>query len=74
VPYRARHVPIPEEERVWNGVRAENRIKALTALTVREALDAVMSPNWKWVPGYFRRQAVALPTPVQLTNYVGAVQ
>src|SRR5262249_40237857 len=27
VPYRARHVPAPEEWRIWNGIRAEHRLK-----------------------------------------------
>jgi tryptophan halogenase len=73
VPYQARHVPTPEELRVWNGIRAENRIKALAALPVREALDAVLAPTWKWAPGYFKGRAIAQPTASHLTSYVGEV-
>ncbi|HZY88931.1 MAG TPA: tryptophan halogenase family protein [Gemmataceae bacterium] len=72
VPYRRRHVPSPEELRVWHGVRAENRMKALTALSVREALAAVTAPNWQWVPGYFRSHSSPQPTASQLTSFIGA--
>ncbi len=71
VAYRAKHVPTPGELRLWNGVRAENRAKALTALTVRQALDAVSSPGWKWAPGFFRSPA-SLQTASQLTSFIGA--
>jgi tryptophan halogenase len=73
VPYKARYVPTPDEQRVWSGIRAENRIKALTALGVRETLDVITSPRWQWVPGYFKNRAAAAPTAVQLTSYVGEV-
>jgi tryptophan halogenase len=72
VPHRARHVPTPQETRVWHSIRAENRMKALTALSVREALAAVTSPGWSWVPGFFRNHPALTPTSSQLTNYVGA--
>jgi tryptophan halogenase len=54
VPYEKRWAPSPAEWRVWNGIRAENRVKALTALTVPEAFAAVTAPTWQWQPGYFR--------------------
>jgi tryptophan halogenase len=73
VHYRDRHVPTPEEWCIWNGIRTENRIKALTALTVRRALDAISSRRSQWVPGYFKHQAAAAPPPVQLTSYIGEV-
>jgi tryptophan halogenase len=47
VPYRKKHAPTPEELRIWQGIRADNRVKALTALSVRQALDAVAAPEWK---------------------------
>jgi tryptophan halogenase len=72
VPYRARYTPTAEERRLWAGIQTENRIKARTALTVREALDAVAGPNWQWVPGFFRNPAAPAPTVSQLTSYIGA--
>lgn len=72
VPYRVRHVPTPDELRIWHGVRAEHRLKALTALSVREALDLIASPSWKWVPGFFRNPALLPPTASQLTSFIGA--
>jgi tryptophan halogenase len=71
VPYRRKHTPTPDEMRTWHGIRAANRARALTALTVREALDAIASPKWQWVPGYFRGQAVLHPTASQLTSFIG---
>jgi tryptophan halogenase len=72
VPYRHRYSPTPQEWRLWQGVRAENRIKALTALTVREALDAIAAPNWKWARGFFRTPLPAVPSVSHLTSYIGA--
>ncbi len=72
VPYQRRHTPTPQELSIWQGVRAENRMKALTALTVRQALDAVTAPAWQWVPGYFRTHASPQPTATQLSSFTGA--
>jgi tryptophan halogenase len=71
VPYRREHKPTPQEVRIWNGIRAENRMKALTGLTVRQALDAIALPSWKWVPGFFRKEYTLQPTASQLTSYIG---
>ena len=57
--------------REWQGIRAGHRVKALTALTVREALDAISAPNWTWTPGYFRGPSFAQPTVSQLTSFSG---
>lgn len=72
VPYRCRYTPTPQEQHIWQGIRAENRVKALTALTVREALDAIASPSWQWMPGFFRNQSTQQPTSFQLTSFIGA--
>jgi tryptophan halogenase len=73
VPYRRRYVPTPQEWRVWQGIRAENRVKALTALSVKEALDAVMAPSWKWTPGFFRTPVHVARSVTHLTSFIGAI-
>jgi tryptophan halogenase len=73
VPYQARYVPTAEERRIWARIRAEHRVKALTALTVREALDAVLAPAWRWTPGFFRNPAHLATATAQLTSFIGAV-
>jgi tryptophan halogenase len=69
VPHRSEHHPTPDEMHIWHGYRADNRARALTALSVREALDAIAAPAWKWVPGFFRRASVQ-----PLTSFIGASQ
>jgi tryptophan halogenase len=72
VPYRRRHSPTPHEWRVWQGIRAENRLKALTALSVQEALDAIAAPTWKWPPGFYRTPAPVATSVSHLTSFIGA--
>lgn len=55
VPYRKSRELSPSEWRIWNGVRAENRAKALTAMTVQESFDAITSPNWTWEMEWYRQ-------------------
>jgi hypothetical protein len=56
---------------IWDGIRAEHRAKAEAALTVREALDVVASPGWRWPPGFFGTEAALHPTASQLTSFTG---
>ena len=53
VPHRRPYMPSAGEWQTWNGVIADNRERALQALTVEETLRAVTAPAWSWVPGYF---------------------
>jgi tryptophan halogenase len=55
VPFRKKWQPSAREVQIWNGIRAENRAKALTALNSQESLQAILSPEWKWTPGFFRQ-------------------
>ncbi|MDB5309423.1 MAG: hypothetical protein JWO38_3625 [Gemmataceae bacterium] len=48
VPYRARPAPTAQELRLWDGIKAENRVKALTGLTVEESFRAVTAPTFAW--------------------------
>jgi tryptophan halogenase len=48
VPYRTNYVPDPRHVELLNNKRAYFRERALRALTVRQALDLVHSPNWRW--------------------------
>src|SRR5204863_2273670 len=49
VPYEARHAPTDGELKAWEARRRANRDAALKALTVREALDQINAPRWRWV-------------------------
>jgi tryptophan halogenase len=73
VPFRRRYSPTSEEWRIWQGIRAENRMKALTAMSVQEALDAVAAPNWQWAPGFFRTPLPVATSVSHLTSFAGAV-
>lgn len=65
VPHRAHYTPTVEERQLWESVRARNRAVAENAVSVREALDVVMSPDCRWQPGFFKTR-----TEAQLTSYV----
>ena len=54
VPYRRTWQPTVNERRLWDGIRAENRARALTALTIREAYQAISAPEWQWNIGFFQ--------------------
>lgn len=53
VPYRKSFQPTPSEWQVWHGVRAENRVKALTALNVADSFRAITDPSWQWNMGIY---------------------
>jgi tryptophan halogenase len=49
VPYRRSAPPPPTSElKAWDARRRANREQAARALTVREALDVMRSPKWRW--------------------------
>lgn len=48
VPFRKSHVPTSAELQIWERHRARNRATAAAALSVRQALDQIHSPTWKW--------------------------
>jgi tryptophan 7-halogenase len=70
VPHRRPYAPTLFERRVWQGIRAENRVKALTALTIRQALDAITAPNWKWTPGFFGKSAQIAAPEAKFTSWI----
>lgn len=55
VPYRKTWQAPVSERQIWNGIRAEHRAKALTGMTIPEAYQAILSPEWRWVPDFFRQ-------------------
>src|SRR5688572_21853628 len=48
VPYERTHTPTEAEWRTWNAKRQRFKDAATKALTVREALDIIHSPRWRW--------------------------
>lgn len=48
VPYRDAHPPSQEELTIFRRHCAENRARAMTGLTVAEALQYVHRPDWRW--------------------------
>jgi tryptophan halogenase len=48
VPFQARRAPTPHELALWDGIKAENRVKAITALSVEESYRAVSDPAFPW--------------------------
>ncbi len=48
VPFERTHQPTNAELRTWAARRHRNREAALRAVPVREALDVIHSPRWKW--------------------------
>ena len=54
VPYRKTWVPTAAERRVWNGVRSENRSRALTGVSIPEAFQKITSPQWTWNADFFK--------------------
>jgi tryptophan 7-halogenase len=48
VPYRTTHVPTAAERASWEARRRRNRETAARAMTVRETIEALRSPKWKW--------------------------
>jgi hypothetical protein len=48
VEYRQRYQPSAAELRVWNAERQKYKNMATRGLTVRETLEKIRSPKWKW--------------------------
>jgi tryptophan halogenase len=48
VPFERTHTPTEAEQRTWNTKRQRFKEAATKALTVREALDIIHSPRWRW--------------------------
>ena len=55
VPYHKTREITAAEWKVWNAIRAENRAKALTALSVPAAFEAVSTPTWGWNMDWYRQ-------------------
>ena len=49
VPYQHTHVVSDAELQRWNAARDKHRAAAMKAMTVRETLAVIRSPNWKWL-------------------------
>jgi tryptophan halogenase len=48
VPHRKRHQPTVQELSIWEAHRTAHMTKAITALSVKEALACIRRPNWQW--------------------------
>jgi tryptophan halogenase len=53
VPFRQTRLPTPQELEIWSAHRQQNRSRAKSALTVRESLDYIRHPSWRWTPGFY---------------------
>jgi tryptophan halogenase len=51
VPYERKYLPSDRELKIWNERKRKLQKSAETGLTVRQALDAIQSPKWKWTSG-----------------------
>jgi tryptophan halogenase len=49
VPFRRAHEPDDRERRAWDAHRRRTAEAAARGLTVRETLETVRSPRWRWV-------------------------
>ena len=47
-PHRKRHQPTVSERNIWEAHRTAHMTKAITALSVKEALACIRRPNWQW--------------------------
>jgi tryptophan halogenase len=54
VPFRRTRDITPQEWVVWAENRRQNAAIASAGLTVRETLDIVRTPAWKWTPGFYQ--------------------
>ena len=48
VPYQRTYAPSEADQRRWDAAREEHRAAALAAMTVKDALSVIHSPNWRW--------------------------
>ena len=48
-PYQAMHQPEPEESERWKRHLDDYAAQARVSLDVREALEFVRSPGWRWI-------------------------
>ena len=50
VPYKRRYQPSAAEQELWGKIRAGLKAKAMQAFTIKEALEYVRRPSFKWMP------------------------
>jgi tryptophan halogenase len=51
VPHRKTHQPTENEWQTWRLWQQKNKQMAMKSLTVRQTLDAIRNPAWKWTGG-----------------------
>jgi tryptophan halogenase len=54
VPYAKRREITPQERNTWRAIQQENRTRAANGLAVKEALQIVRSPNWRYKQGFYK--------------------
>jgi tryptophan halogenase len=54
VPHRSRFQPSEKERAEWRRITEHNKRQAESAMSVKEALDAVRSPRWRWDPKFYQ--------------------
>jgi tryptophan 7-halogenase len=54
VPYRERRQITPQERATWRAIQQENRARATSGLTVKEALQIVRNPQWRYKQGFYK--------------------
>lgn len=65
VPYNVKWKPTRAELAIWAGVRAENRARALTGLSVQETMRYINTPGWQFDPRVFKFQEPGDQTPAR---------
>jgi tryptophan halogenase len=57
VPYQNDYQPEHKEWQFWNSARAQHFVRAREGYTVRQTLDKIRDPRWRWDPEFYMRAA-----------------
>jgi tryptophan halogenase len=56
VPFRRRYRPTEQETNIWRAIQQANRDKGVRGVGVKEALDVVRAPAWRFKEGFYRME------------------
>jgi tryptophan halogenase len=57
VPHRSRFEPSGAERTEWRRIGEQIKKQAQSAMSVKEALDALRTPAWRWSPDFYKPMA-----------------
>ena len=60
VPHRSKFEPSQAERTEWRRISEELKKQAQSAMTVKEALEALRTPAWRWSPEFYKPMALLL--------------